>query len=176
MPIAQNSVELSKILTELNKGIEIKFLIECKEQILDLAILWYEQISKHWAPNASIERAKENLLKHVNQNQMPLTLVALQNGKAVGMASLRENDGIRPDLAPWLGSLVVDPNYRQQKIGERLINAVKQQALNFGYKKLYLLAFDSTISSWYTKLGWKQIGDDQLFGHTVAVMDMELEK
>lgn len=80
------------------------------------------------------------------------------------------------DLAPWLGSLVVDPNYRQQKVGERLINAIKQQALNFGHKKLYLLAFDSTIPNWYAKLGWKQIGDDQLFGHTVAVMDVELEK
>lgn len=176
IPIAQNSIELSKILTALDNEIEIKFLTECKEQIPDLAILWYEQISKHWAPNASIERAKENLLKHANQNQMPLTLVALLNGKAVGMASLRENDGIRPDLTPWLGSLVVDPSYRQQKIGEQLINAIKQQALNFGYRKLYLLAFDSTIPNWYAKLGWEQIGDDQLFGHTVAVMDTELEK
>lgn len=176
IPIAKNGIELSNILTGLNTDIEIKFLTECKDQIPDLAILWYEQISKHWVPNASIERAKENLLKHTNQNQMPLTLVALQNGKAVGMASLRENDGIRSDLAPWLGSLVVDPNYRQQKIGERLINAIKQVALKFGYKKLYLLAFDSTIPNWYAKLGWQPISDDRLFGHTVAVMDTELKK
>lgn len=105
---------------------------------------------------------------------MPLTLFALKDGKAVGMASLRENDGIRPDLAPWLGSLVVDPNYRQQKIGERLINAIKKQALIFGYNKLHLLAFDPSIPNWYARLDWKLIGNDQLFGHTVAVMDIEL--
>lgn len=156
------------------QNIEIKFLKDCKEHIPTLAKLWYEQISKHWVPNASIERAKENLLKHANQDQMPVTLVALRDGKAVGMASLRENDGIRPDLAPWLGSLVVDPNHRQQKIGERLINATKQQALHFGFKKLYLLAFDPTIASWYAKLGWNPIGNDQLFGHNVAVMDIAL--
>lgn len=174
IPIAHNSIELSKILKETNAEIEIKFLTECKEEIPSLATLWYEQISKHWAPNASVERAKENLIKHANQHQMPLTLVALQNGKAVGMASLRENDGIRHDLAPWLGSLVVDPNYRKQKIGERLINAIKQQALNLRFKKLYLLAFDPSIPNWYAKLGWNHMGKDQLFGHDVAVMDIEL--
>lgn len=176
IPIAKNSAELSKLLTQSNTLTEIKFLTECKEKIPDLAVLWYEQISKHWAPNASIERAVENLYKHCNQTKMPLTLVALQNGQAIGMASLRENDGIRPDLTPWLGSLVVDPNYRKQRIGEQLIDAIKQQALNFECKKLYLLAFDPTIPNWYTKLGWKFIGNDQLFGHTVAVMKIGLRR
>lgn len=174
IPIAHNSRELFQILRDINEKIEIKFLTECKEEIPVLATLWYEQISKHWAPNASIERAKENLIKHANQDCMPLTLVALQNGKAVGMVSLRENDGIRSDLAPWLGSLVVDPDFRQQKIGKKLINAIKQQALNFGYKKLYLLAFDPTIPNWYAKLGWNHIGKDQLFGHDVVVMEIGL--
>lgn len=160
----------------MNKNIQIKFLADCQQHIPYLAKLWYEQISKHWAPNASIARATENLLKHANKNLLPLTLIALENDQPLGMASLRENDGIQPHHAPWLGSLVVDPAHRKQKIGEQLIEAINKQASKFGYKKIYLLAFDPTIPSWYAKLGWKPIGNDQLFEHQVAVMGLEIAK
>jgi len=156
--------------------IEIKLLVDCLQHIPNLAELWYEQISRHWAPNASIEKAKQNLLKHANYDKLPMTFVALENDQPVGMASLRENDGIQPERAPWLGSLVVDPTYRNQKIGEQLIDAVKRHAVLLGYPKLYLLAFDQTIPSWYTKLGWKSIGIDELFGHPVVVMDIKLHE
>lgn len=158
----------------MNQTIEIKLLAECKNHIPYLAKLWYEQISKQWVPNSSIERAEQNLIKHANYSQLPMTLVALLNNQPVGMASLRENDGIQPNRAPWLGSLVVDPDHRQQKIGEKLIDAIKQQAIRLGHERLYLLAFDKTIPNWYAALGWKSVGTDQLFGHPVAVMDIIL--
>jgi N-acetylglutamate synthase-like GNAT family acetyltransferase len=105
---------------------------------------------------------------------MPMAYVALCDGEAVGMACLRVTDGIRPDITPWLGSLVVNPKYRRQQIGETLIHAVKDQAKNLGYQILYLLAFDPTIPDWYARLGWTLIGDDELFGHRVAVMNTTL--
>lgn len=104
-----------------NEEIEIQLLADCQQYVPYLAELWYEQISKHWVPDASVERAKQNLIRHANKNQLPMTLVALQDTQPVGMVSLRENDGIQPDIAPWLGSLVVDPAYRKHKIGEKLI-------------------------------------------------------
>lgn len=96
---------------KLNCGIEIKLLAECREHIPILAKLWYEEISRHWVPNASVDRAEQNLIKHSNLDVLPLTFVALSHDKPIGMASLRENDGIRPDLTPWLGSLVVFFNF-----------------------------------------------------------------
>ena len=158
----------------LAENVEIKYLAECREHIPQLAILWYEGISKHWVPSASIERAQQNLNKHLNDEKMPLTLVVLYDGKPIGMASLRENDGICPDLIPWLGSLVIDHAYRGQGMGNKLIKAVKNQAKNFGYEKLYLLAFDKTIPSWYKQLGWKEIGTNKLFEHSVTVMCIDL--
>jgi predicted N-acetyltransferase YhbS len=149
-------------------------LIECQEHIPVLAELWYEEISRHWVPNASIEKAKQKLVEHLNSNKMPIAYVALTDGQAVGMACLRENDGIRPGVAPWLGSLVVNPKYQGKKIGEALINTVKDQAKNLGHQTLYLLAFDPTIPNWYTRLGWQLIGDDELFNHRVAVMSIPL--
>ena len=38
------------------------------------------------------------------------TDVALDGDLTVGMCSLSESSGIRPDLTPWLGSLVVHPS------------------------------------------------------------------
>jgi len=79
-----------------------------------------------------------------------------------------------PGITPWLGSLVVSPQYRGHKVGEALINTIKDQAKNLGYQVLYLLAFDQTIPDWYARLGWIYIGDDELFSHRVAVMSFSL--
>jgi predicted N-acetyltransferase YhbS len=154
--------------------IEIKSLADCKEHIPQLAELWYEEISRHWAPNASIEKAKQKLTEHLNDNKMPMALVALQNNKPIGMACLRENDGIRPGIAPWLGSLVVHHQHRSQAVGKMLIDAIKLQARALSYPMLYLLAFDPTIPTWYARLGWQFIGTDELFGHPVTVMSISL--
>ena len=37
--------------------LEIKLLTECPEYIPALATLWFEGISQHWVPNASVARA-----------------------------------------------------------------------------------------------------------------------
>ena len=132
----------------------------------------YEEISRHWVPQASIEKAKQKLVEHANVDKMPMAFIALHNDQAIGMACLREHDGIRPGIAPWLGSLVVHPKYRGCRVGEGLINTVKNKAKNLGHQALYLLAFDLTIHDWYARLGWQLIGDDELFGHRVDVMSI----
>lgn len=158
----------------MNKNIEIKLLADCEKHISSLANLWYEEISRHWAPNASIEKAQQKLVDHLNSDSMPMAYVAICGDEAIGMACLRETDGIRPGITPWLGSLVVSPKLRGNKVGEALINRVKEQAKNLGHSILYLLAFDPTIPNWYARLGWKHIGDDELFGHRVSVMSIAI--
>lgn len=155
---------------------EIKFLVDCKQHIPTLAKLWYQEISKHWVPDASIEKAKDRLIAHLNKEKMPIAIVALHNNIPVGMACLRETDGIMPGVTPWLGSLVVDRNFRGKKIGEKLIEEIKSQARLFGHDTLYLLAFDLTIPGWYARLGWQSIGSDMLFNHRVSVMSISISR
>lgn len=160
-------------ITDINE-ISIQKLVNCQEHIKTLAKLWYEEISRHWVADSSIEKAKQKLIVHANLDILPMAFVALHDNQPIGMACLRENDGIRPEVTPWLGSLVVNPAFRGYKIGETLINTIKCEARKFGHQILYLLAFDPTIPEWYARLGWKNIGDDKLFDHRVTVMNISL--
>jgi N-acetylglutamate synthase-like GNAT family acetyltransferase len=154
--------------------LEIKPLIDCQQYIPSLAKLWYQEIRQHWVPGSTIEQTQQELKIHSQKDKLPMAFVACYQGKAIGMACLRDNDGVKSQLTPWLGSLVVEPAYRKQRVGEVLINAVRAQAKKLNFNKLYLLAFDPTIPSWYAKLGWQDIGTDHLFGSKVQLMQVNL--
>lgn len=154
--------------------IKIDLLKNHPNALPHLAKIWHEVLGRLWVPDVPIERVEQNFLKHLNDQILPLTFVALHNDTPVGMCSLRENDGIRPDLRPWLGSLVVAPNYQKQGIAKKLMDATKQKAIELGFKTLYLCAFDPTIPNYYASQGWQKIGVDEFKGHTVTVMEINL--
>jgi predicted N-acetyltransferase YhbS len=158
----------------MTQTLDIKLLADCPQHINKLAELWYEEIGKPWIPNASVERAKQTYQEHLNSENLPLTFVAIDNNEPIAMVSLRDNDGIRDDLTPWLGSLIVHPHYRGQEIGESLINMTKEQTKKRGYTELYLLTLDPTIHEWYGRLGWHYIAMDKLYHHPVRVMKIDL--
>lgn len=141
---------------------------------LTLLAEWMFTTWGHYNPGSSIERIQSKLAEHLKRDNLPITLVALDNHQPVGTCSLRINDGIRPDLTPWLASLFVLPEYRGKGIGEKLIEAITQEARRFHYPKLYLLAFDPTLPSWYQKLGWQGIGMDKLHDQAVSVMEKSI--
>jgi N-acetylglutamate synthase-like GNAT family acetyltransferase len=154
--------------------ITIDLLANHPDAIPDLAEIWYETLGKTWIPGATVEKAIKEYHEHLNEEDLPMTLVALKGGKAVGMCSLRENDGIREDLMPWLGSLVVHPDYQNQGIGKELIDATIDKVAEMGATQLYLFALDPTIPEYYSKLGWKTIDTDVFKGHPVTVMEMSI--
>jgi len=139
-----------------------------------LAEIWQEVLGSIWAPHVTLEQVHSKYQTHLNDCQLPITFVALVDRQPVGMCSLRENDGIRPELSPWLGSLVLDPVFQNQGIAKLLIEQVKTKAKQLGYSNLYLFAFDPTIPTYYNSIGWKTIADDQCREHPVTVMEIIL--
>lgn len=154
--------------------ITIDYLKHHTQHITTLANLWADAIGKMWAPHVTIEEAIQRFQSHINVDAMPLTLVALDGNMPVGMCSLRLTDGIRPDLSPWLGSLVVDPKHQNQGIGKMLINATKDKAKHLGYQGLYLFTFDPTLPTYYSQLGWNIIEMDELHSHPITIMHAPL--
>jgi N-acetylglutamate synthase-like GNAT family acetyltransferase len=154
--------------------IKIDLLKNHPDCINRLAEISYELIGKIWIPESTIENVVQKLRVHLNENTLPITYVALDGTIPVGMCSLRQNDGIRPDLTPWLGSLVVDPLYQKQGIGNMLVDTIKHTAKDLGHAKLFLFAFDRTVPIYYARLGWNKIGLDEFKGHPVTVMEIGL--
>ena len=154
--------------------ITIDLLKNHPDAVPTLAKLWCDLLGHFFAPNLPMKSAEGRFQDHLNSDVLPITLVALHEGLPVGMCSLLEHDGIRPDLVPWLGSLVVSPDFQKQGIGEKLIEATKKQAKAMGFQELYLFTLHPTQHHYYERLGWEKIGTDQFQGHTAIVMGIQL--
>lgn len=121
------------------------------QRIEKLIQIWYQGPASTWLPNVCINRVQEKLHGHLNDQLLPFTSIAIDEDKPVGMCLLRENDGIKQELMPWLGSLVVAPQYQRRGIGKMLIDATKSKAKSLQFSKLYLFAFDPTIPEYYIR-------------------------
>lgn len=153
--------------------ITIDFLKNHPQHIPALTDIWFDVLGRFWS-TASLAEVKKKFSEHLNYDFLPLTFIALDGKIPIGMCSLRKNDGIREDLTPWLGSLVVDSKYQKRGIAQMLIEQTKKQAITMGYQKLYLFAFDPSIPNYYQRLGWTIINIDTFKGHKVTVMQISL--
>ena len=141
--------------------------------IPELSKLWIERLGR-WSTDTTLREVESWMYEWLNDD-MPLAFVALVENKPVGMCSLQFNDGIRPNLKPWLGDLCVNQAYQNRGIGRLLIDATKKKARESGFKKLYLFAPDPDIPAYYESLGWIVIGSDYYHGNHVIVMETTLE-
>ncbi|MBA2649279.1 MAG: GNAT family N-acetyltransferase [Legionella sp.] len=154
--------------------IKITYLKDHPEAIPALAKIWHKVLGSIWVPDIPIERVEQRFDDHLNDTLLPITLVAFDGNKLVGGVSLRENDGIRPDLRPWLGSLVVDSAYQKRGVGGMLIDATKQKAFELHFIKLYLFTFDPNLPAYYARYRFNKIGIDEFSQHQVTVMETTL--
>jgi len=149
--------------------IKIDLLKNYPQHISSLTKIANEELGPTWALD------EEQLRQRIHINELPLTLVALDNNIPVGMCSLTKTKDIRSDLSPWLGPLFVDKQYQKRGIGNQLIEAIKQKARMLGFEKLYLCTHDPELASrYYQRRGWNIIGVDEWKGHAVTVMEINL--
>jgi GNAT superfamily N-acetyltransferase len=153
--------------------IKIDLLKNHPNFIPEIAHIWHEVLGRIWIPDMSVEEIASWYYEDLN-DAMPLAYIALYKDMPVGSCTLQLNDGIRPDLSPWLGDLVVDSKYQKQGIGKMLVDIAMKKAKELGFKKLYLFAFDPTIPAYYQRLGWEKIGMDEFKSHPVTVMAIGL--
>ncbi len=132
--------------------IKIDLLKNHQEYIPKIALLWQRVLGTIWMPELSIEYIEKQLIGSWINDLPPLAHIAMIDDIVVGVASLQENCGIRPDLKPWLGSLLVDPKYQNHGIGKMLIQKTKIKARELGFEKLYLFTFDTSLLEYYRKL------------------------
>lgn len=106
----------------------------------------------------------DHIAKKVQQalaaNVLPLTLVAHAGGLFLGTASVIETDmDERPQYAPWVAAVWVEPEHRKRGIGSALVAAAAETAFRQGFGTVHLCAAPA-ISSFYVRLGWRLIEED----------------
>lgn len=91
--------------------------------------------------------------KHsIKEKEMPMMFIALKEDKVVGVVSLWNNDlTARQDLTPWMATLYIKSEYRNQGIGTILQNKSIEVARSLNYEYLYLI---TDHVGYYEKTGW----------------------
>ncbi|WP_158744116.1 GNAT family N-acetyltransferase [Acidisphaera sp. L21] len=101
------------------------------------------------------------------------TFVLLEGERPVGTAALSYDDlKSRPDLTPWLASVVVEPDSRGKGYAIALVRRVEAMAREAGVQTLWL--FTWTAEPLYARLGWQRVGLETNRGREVVLMKRDL--
>ena len=133
--------------------ISYKFLAEC----LDLAPVLAHWTVLEWNRDRLTDSTYRDRVaryrRRTDPRKIPLTLVALDHDLPVGMVAINEADlPARPDLAPWLASFYVTPEYRGLGIGSALHDRLIAHAQRLGLTELFL--HTEKAARFYLARGW----------------------
>jgi N-acetylglutamate synthase-like GNAT family acetyltransferase len=153
----------------------IDYLNEHPELVDELARLsWKEWQDVYEKRQQTLDDCLKNYRERMNTDRLPLTLVALHGGDLVGMVSLKFLDmDTRPDLDPWLGGLLVLPEWRNRGVGTMLMHHATEEARKLDVPRLYL--WTHSAEGLYRKLGWQVVERTEYFGKNAVVMEIETD-
>ncbi len=102
-------------------------------------------------PGASAAAMQARLATASSPDHVPLCLVALRGGQAIGVVNLVDNDDEEhTDWWPWLAGMVVAEPWRAQGVGAALVRALLAEAWRLGIDRVY---FGTDGPGFYTRLG-----------------------
>lgn len=142
------------IILQLLGGIvlEISTLKKQPQHIQAVSNMIYKEFVLHTASTKSLKDV-ENFFWNTKEDSLPISFIAVIDGKCVGTVSIFESDlAERPEYKPWLASLYVEPQYRSQKVGQQLITYLIHYIQQLGYDEVYLKT--KNASEYYKKRGW----------------------
>lgn len=169
-------------LSAVKKDIRISVCaLESKPEFFAQVARWHHQECERQGLKSTLALRQQRLVMHIRESTIPKTLIALQADQLVGCVSLVDYTYRSSERMPkvtsaspvWLSNLFVEENLRHQGIGNSLIDAAKNYALDLGLEELWLSATDYT--DYYQKRGWEIVRRTKLGGRQVNVMRVELE-
>ena len=157
-------------------NIAIDYLANCPELIGEVARLsWKEWQEIYQQREQTLEHCLKNYQERMNTDRLPLTLVALLDAKLIGMVSLKFHDmDTRPELDPWLGGLLVLPEWRNRGVGTKLMHRATEEARRLNVPRLYL--WTHSAEGLYQKLGWQVVERTNYFDKNAVVMQIDLAR
>jgi N-acetylglutamate synthase-like GNAT family acetyltransferase len=151
-------------------------IINLKDEPVNLATLaaWHQQEWSSFNPGESIEERILRMQPYLNEDFIPSTFIAKDNGLSGSAAIVSQDMETSPQLSPWLASVYVPPEKRGRGIGTKLVLHVMAQAKREGIKTLYLFTPDR--QGFYLNLGWSIKNVEQYQKQEVTIMQVDLDK
>jgi predicted N-acetyltransferase YhbS len=136
---------------------------------------WHHAQWSELNPQKTLEARIAALGRHLGEAPMPVTFVAIEEGRLLGSASLVEHDlPTHAHLSPWLASVYVAAEHRRRGIGGQLVRRVMEEAARLDVETLYLFTLDQ--EKFYAELGWSLLERGEYRGFPIAVMSWQPEK
>jgi predicted N-acetyltransferase YhbS len=116
---------------------------------------------------------RRQLESECGRERIPVAFVVLDGDRPVGHVSLVEqNLPSSPELSPWLAGTLVDPSRRGEGAGTALVRHATAHAAELGVGTLYL--YTERARSFYERLGWRHLWDEDHEGEQVSVLAIDL--
>jgi len=148
--------------------ITIEYLADYPEFLPTLAE-WQHGEWGYIRPGDTVEARMALLQASIGRDCIPLTMVALADGKVLGSASLIRHDmDTRLELTPWLAGVFVAPEHRRQGIGPQLVRRIMAEAGKLNGPVLYIYTVHS--EAFYANLGWSLLEHTAYRNQKVAIM------
>ena len=130
---------------------------------------WHQAEWSHLNPDGTLEKRIEMMKRCLDDEFLPSTYIYKKDNVLVGSASIVKHDlHTRMDLSPWLASVFVAPEFRNQGFGSQLVTHVMQEAKEEVVTILYLFTPDR--EQFYSRLGWDTLKHEKYHGIDITVM------
>jgi N-acetylglutamate synthase-like GNAT family acetyltransferase len=151
-------------------SLTLQDLRQAPEHLKTLATWHHHQ----WAalnPGQTLTQRLISMQAYLAEGPIPSTFIALQAGQLAGSAAIVQCDmDTHPEWTPWLASVYVNPEFRQQGLGSALVRHAMSQARQAGFPGLYLFTPDK--APFYQALGWQTLQASRYRDHEVTVMQV----
>lgn len=115
---------------------DIRLLADAPEFAADTARLLAQTWPQHYGAGGRGD-AHDDLARRIRQTGLPIAVVAVQDGRAIGTAALSANSFGKADETPWLIGLCVTPDMRGRAVGSALVAAIEGVARQQGYGAIH---------------------------------------
>jgi GNAT superfamily N-acetyltransferase len=162
-------------LSPVQEEVAIDYLANHPWCAAELAEYFYD----HWREiyqrrGVTVTAVRKAIEERTNVGSLPLAIVALHNGQAVGTATIKLQDlDCRPQLTPWLAGVMVAPAFRRQGVATALIERIVEEARRLGLPRLYL--WTPASEQMYARRGWSRLERLQYFDSEITIMDRDLD-
>lgn len=145
------------------------FDLKDKAEHIPALAAWHHDEWSYLNPGGSIEKRIEKMQNYLSVDPVPSMFVWVEEKNVIGSAGILACDmDTKLELTPWLASVYVKKDRRNEGIGTALVRKVMSHAKEMGCDELFL--FTPNKEKFYRNIGWQTISKEEYRGEMVTVM------